>query len=346
MNYCGLSLSLSTSKLLVGVFYNPPGSNAANLTQLRSSIVSIHNSLPIILCGDFNLPSLNWSELGPSSSLESNQSTLFCDLINDFSLDQLVLEPTRGNNVLDLLLTDHPEYIRKVEVTDGISGSDHDSVQFSINLTKQRAHKRRRMTYNFKKANFDDFRQLLSKVPWNCCFLSESVNDCWENFKDILFTVADQCIPKSMLKPNLKKSKSWLSEESLSLIRKKRRAFKLARRSGKHQHFLRYRSISNKVRDSTRRDHLLHIEQIIPDLNKDQRSFWRWLKKMRSGQGSNIPDIHHHGKSLTRPIQKAKAFCKFFSSVFVQENEATLSMLKDELANSRSHDELTEINVT
>ena len=138
----------------------------------------------------------------------------------------------------------------------------------------------------------------------------------------------------------------FLSEETLTLVRKKRRAFKLARRFGKHQHFLCYRSISNKVRDSTRRDHLMHIEQITSDLDKGQRSFWRWLKKMRPGQWPNIPDIHYQGKSLTSPIQKAKAFCKFFTSVFVHENEATLAGLKDDLANSRSLDELVEISVT
>ena len=32
--------------------------------------------------------------------------------------------------------------------------------------------------------------------------------------------------------------------------------------------------------------------------------------------------------------------------MFVHEDKATLKVLKDELANSRSHDELVEINVT
>ena len=90
----------------------------------------------------------------------------------------------------------------------------------------------------------------------------------------------------------------------------------------------------------------MHIEQITSDLVNDQRSFWRWLKRMRPGQKSNIPDIHHQGKTLTSPIQKAKAFCKFFTSIFVHENEATLEVLKEELTKSRSHDELVEINMT
>lgn len=54
----------------------------------------------------------------------------------------------------------------------------------------------------------------------------------------------------------------------------------------------------------------------------------------------------YQGKTLTNPIQKAKAFCKFLTPVIVHENVATLAVLKDELANSRSHDELGKINVT
>ena len=113
----------------------------------------------------------------------------------------MVMEPTRGANILDLLFTNRPDILREVKVVDGLPGSDHDAVYFSINLGRRRFLRQKRLVYNFKKANFDLFREMLSKVPWDCCFLSESINECWKNFKDVLSSVADQCIPKVTLKP-------------------------------------------------------------------------------------------------------------------------------------------------
>ena len=67
---------------------------------------------------------------------------------------------------------------------------------------------------------------------------------------------------------------------------------------------------------------------------------------MKPGHKSNIPEIHHQGKTLTSSTLKAKAFCKFFTSTFIHENGATLPAIEEELADSRSLDELAEVNVT
>ena len=104
----------------------------------------------------------------------------------------------------------------------------------------------------------------------------DSINDCWINFRDILLSVADQCIPTTILRP--KKRMYWLSGETLHLIRKKQQAYKLAKRSGQPHHFQRYRNISNEVRSLTRQDHHHHLSQIMSKLCNDQCPFWSWLK--------------------------------------------------------------------
>ena len=88
-----------------------------------------------------------------------------------------------------------------------------------------------------------------------------------------------------------------MSDETLQVVRKKRRAYKLAKRTGNPHHLKLYRAISNKVRNLTRRDHVDHLELITANMDKDQCPFWRWLKNAR-GQVSRIPDIHHFGSVL------------------------------------------------
>ena len=50
----------------------------------------------------------------------------FVTLLDDFSLVQMVTEPTRGENVLDLFLTCNPTLVNDVTVSPGIA--DHNVV--------------------------------------------------------------------------------------------------------------------------------------------------------------------------------------------------------------------------
>ena len=326
--------------VLVGVFYNPPGFKDNALLQLQNSLTSLPSSLPIVLCGDFNLPNINWCHPGPFPSSNCAAATLMCDLVNEYNLQQMVLEPTRESHILDLVFTNTAESLFDVSVVDNLPGTDHDAVVFATNYQKHKPSLQRRWTYNFKKADFVSFRELLSKVSWDCCFLSDSINDCWINFRDLLLSVADQCIPRAILRS--KKSMHWLSRETLHLIRKKRRVYKLAKRSGKPHHFQSYRDISNKVRSLTREDHRHHLNQITSNLQNDQRPFWRWLKYAK-GQHSCIPDLHHQGSILSTPKEKAVAFSNHFNSIFVQENTSLLSTLREELRSSWSSEEVNDI---
>jgi len=79
------------------------------ITQLSESLHKLcsNQAVPpnILLVGDFNLPSIQWTEgcgqiaVNPSYGLEINHSLV--DIVNDNNLEQLVNEPTRGTDILD-----------------------------------------------------------------------------------------------------------------------------------------------------------------------------------------------------------------------------------------------------
>jgi hypothetical protein len=47
---------------------------------------------------------------------------------------QLVQDPTRGDNILDVILCDHPFLIANIEVCECFSTSDHSMVKFTLNV--------------------------------------------------------------------------------------------------------------------------------------------------------------------------------------------------------------------
>ena len=123
------------------MFYRPPSSGSASLNVLYHSLSEISNSRSVTLGGDFNL--------------RSREVELLSDLILTRSLNQLVQQPTRGENILDLLLTNSPGMVSQGDVFDGLPGNDHEAVQLSIKSTKPPLIRHNLRAYNFIKADFN-----------------------------------------------------------------------------------------------------------------------------------------------------------------------------------------------
>ena len=67
----------------------------------------------IVVMGDFNLPDINWvSQSAPVTNCQDK----FLDCFNSNGLTQYVLEPTRGNNILDLVFSNEPNLIQNIHI--------------------------------------------------------------------------------------------------------------------------------------------------------------------------------------------------------------------------------------
>ena len=87
---------------------------------------NINNAI-IVAGGDFNLSGWHWptktlKKGSPSPSIHRE----FMDDINDVGWEQMVQDPTRGENYLDLFLTNHPNLVPRTEILPGLA--DHDGV--------------------------------------------------------------------------------------------------------------------------------------------------------------------------------------------------------------------------
>jgi len=120
-------------------------------------------------------------------------NNLFVDVINDFSLEQQVFEPTRNENVLDLVLTTSPYLIDNIKVVPGMS--DYEAVICNLqNTSNNNSH----ITYIFHKAHTElmpedvrSFKDLFFQSDPN----QRLVEDNWNYFKDMIFEMMNKNIP-------------------------------------------------------------------------------------------------------------------------------------------------------
>ena len=139
-----------------------------------------------------------------------------------------------SGNILDLVFSNSNVSVVDVEVVDNIPGADHDAVHFSLaGKTPPVSPTCRRTVYNFKKADFPKFRSILNNTHWDSIFITKDINSIWDKWKELFFTAADASIPKVFVK--CKKRTDWLTKETRSEIKKKRRLYRMMKRSKKER---------------------------------------------------------------------------------------------------------------
>ena len=100
-----------------------------------------------ILMGDFNNGRIQWK------SLQSTGVTIKClNLVQYSFFTQHVLEPTRGENVLHIVLSSQKEFFDNVKIGEPLGCSDHNQIYFIIKVKGERNRKiRYRKMFHMRK---------------------------------------------------------------------------------------------------------------------------------------------------------------------------------------------------
>jgi hypothetical protein len=128
--------------LYISSFYNSKTSDEISLNWFDTAArraCQIKNAA-ILIGGDFNLPGWDWKNknLKPGT-LHSKHHLFFGNTLDDTGLVQIIDQPTRKENILDLIITNFPNQIPRYEIIPGIS--DHDIVFAEFNITPSKISK-------------------------------------------------------------------------------------------------------------------------------------------------------------------------------------------------------------
>ena len=119
------------------VCYIPPYHGAESTDHLKTFIASIesiiHCDASIVLMGDFNFPDIRWckNDLSPVQCSRQDSSE-FANFIQRYAFLQYVTEPTRLNNILDLVLCNDSFAVSGLAVKPCFSNSDHNAISFNL----------------------------------------------------------------------------------------------------------------------------------------------------------------------------------------------------------------------
>lgn len=189
-----------------------------------------------MLCGDFNFPDIDWVNLAAHSRLSKN----FLDLCLMFNFAQMVSMPTRGANILDLVLVSTPDLVKSIQCVDGVS--DHKTLLIGLSIPIPTRQPLNKYIRDYNKADFPKINDELADFheTFFHSAASRTVEQNWLLFKNKLLSLIDRYVPLVCIRGDAERP--WYSNSLRRLSRKKKRLFREAKLSKSPSKWEKYRT--------------------------------------------------------------------------------------------------------
>ncbi|OPJ66597.1 hypothetical protein AV530_016623 [Patagioenas fasciata monilis] len=138
------------------------------------------------------------------------QSRRLLECIENNFLSQVIDSPTRGDVILDLMVTNASELIVDIKIGDSLGCTDHVFMEFSV-LRDVGQEKSKVRTLNFRKANFQLFKELVNRTPWETALRHKGAEQSWQIFKDAFHRAQELSIPRRKKLGKEGKMLAWTS---------------------------------------------------------------------------------------------------------------------------------------
>ena len=299
--------------LNICIAYRPPNmctlENTAMMTFLDSKF---HENVNWLLLGDFNYPSIDWFQ---QTSTVAQEET-FLDFANEHNLTQHVLTPTRGENILDLVMSVGSFQIDEVTVHETFSTSDHNIVTAKI-LTDLPTMVNKEIR-DFKNTDWSIIHMHLACIDWNNFFYNNSdVNEMWNQFSDFLNYLIDLYVPLKSISPG--KSAPWFDRNLKKMSKKKRSLYHRYKAQPTTSNHRKYNDFCKSFKKAVQYEKANYERKKFLKRKSDPKQFFSYIEN-KSKTKTGIPNLRVDDQELNSDAEKVAALRAKFSSVFTEDD--------------------------
>ena len=319
-----IEVSNSHKRILVGLFYRPPRSDSAYLSSIEDSIgLAIDTGIKdIIITGDFNLNTARPDTLRKVDSI-----------CTQFNLHQLIEEPThfteQSSSIIDLFFVSNIGSVVLSGVGDPFLQQHvryHCPIYVFLKFSKPRVISFERHIWYYDKGDYDKLRNKARQTDW--ISLQDNDNDTYaNNITNRIIGIASECIPNKIVR--IKPSEPpWITTYVKRYIRKRKRAYKKAKRSNLQQDWQKFKTLRNKTTQIIRDAKQALYNNLAEKLTSNSISCKNWWSTLKSfikpNNKASIPPIEHNNQIYTNE-HKANILNEFCQSQsFLDAREARL----------------------
>ena len=303
-------------KLVLGAVYRPGSASGHDISLLEHLDSSLDDARRygsnILLTGDFNVHSEAW--LGSTKTTPAGE--YMEELCAAHGLRQHVQCPTRGDNMLDLIISDLDDRV-SVTALSPIGGSDHVSLLASISTCARRERRTTRHVWRYNHADWGRLRKFYQDANWDKLIGDDPDEACGAVTNKILEGMR-QFIPQKRLltRPS---DPSWWTPECTVAVRAKHNSWKRLQQHPSKSNADTYKALSAQsaicLREARNRE-MDRVRHRLQQGSMRNKQWWSTLKAAGGdGRQCSIPVIRDaNGTEHVTSQDKANCFGRFFSA--------------------------------
>ena len=318
--------------------YRSPNSNRENDVKINTTLQKANSSRysHVLVCGDFNHPSLNWrdstspTDVNHPASFFNEAKVMEATDERDSFLVQHVTEPThyRGDNTpntLDLIFTNESGMLDCLKYMAPIGKSHHSSLKmdFCCYTNASNTSKDRPI---YDKGDYDSMREMMRSREWEMELSDKTVDERWTTTMGAINDATRKCIPKRRIngKGIIKKMKPiWMDEKVTAAVKRKTEAYTKYRQSREGTDYINYRRAANRVKAEVRKAVRTVEKRIATEAKQNPKAFFNYARsKMKTRTGVSYLE-YPDGRMAHTDVEKAELLNTFFSDVFTKEDLIT-----------------------
>ena len=305
-----------SEKLILALVYPPPAQNSYVNNELYEQISDICNHNDAIIFGDFNLPVTVWG-----GTLHSHSGHELYSNILESSLYQHIHEPTRGESILDIVLSTNDNQINNVDIGPEFSTSDHKSVFFTIECNPEVHNNSYEKVPDFRRADFDKLRTILENTDWSEIYGTQNVEQAWNMFIDILGNAITECVPMRDRRPANNSKPKWWNIDIRNILLAKKRAYRRYKSTHSQADKLEYTRIRRETKRLIKISKKLHELHIASNCKVNPKEFFRYVREKKALKSTIGPLLSAEGEIVTDERETADILNDYFASVFTVEED-------------------------
>ena len=259
------------------------------------------------LCGDFNLPNVNWFNMSDGVPAAEN---CLANFISQNGFSQLMLSPIHGDNIINLIIASGKHSLFNVDLQPPFSTSDHAAITWQTQPPSVTPESNK-ATHNFARADYDSLEQYFNGINWLDLFLPvppNDVNGLWYILQKTVCDAIDLYVPKSLSD----KTKHHTYLHFIQIAFNKKRA--LWRKRNSRLGLAAYKLQAIKC-NRILKQHFSHIEQRLLN-NGSNKAFYKYVNKKLCASKFLATLKDSAGNIITDDLHKANEFNAYFTSIF------------------------------
>ena len=366
---CSLFCNIKTSennKFTFVLAYRSPSAEVEENDILIRNLKTVLNKInptkdKIVLVGDFNLPSIDWTNESCSTD-ESHISSKFLNVVHEYYLKQFISDPTHYRaeqkpTLIDLLLSNDTGFIIDISQSAPFGMSHHNVISFTLALNHAIIDLPPITKHMLEKGDYDGMRSYLNDVDWDSFFSEEDdVSIIWDKIENEIITAKNKYIPTKTFKRKSAnyKQKVPTANSLIELFHHKRKAFRYWKHYPSEHNKAIYISLRNRVNKEVRIANRNKEIEIALKSKKNPKALYQYIASKSKPKEPVARLVDQNGNFTENDSDKASLLNDFFSSVFVSEDKSscpdftaqfTNSINNVEISIKNMHDKLKSLNV-